>query len=197
MLPCRVDGLCAATRMWDVCTSLFGGRASCRDVGGKSRPYQCSISASVCLPCQESECSTHRLHAPHECQIPHCCFRPSPRVCPRNLTLVHALGIGDRIRKGTNRSAHPGMTKRVSGGHWTWSPTMLDMARAWRASHRLHVGMFHEGMRGDPTRRDRNAGFAGIRPRPPSRRRQDRGHHYRFLSHCLGRHGEAQIQCGR
>lgn len=48
---------------------------------------------------------------------------------PKGLTLVHALGIGDRSRKGTNRFAHKGMTMRVIGGHWTWSPTMLDMAR--------------------------------------------------------------------
>lgn len=41
---------------------------------------------------------------------------------PKNLTFVHALGIGDRARKGTNRFAHSGMTKRVIGGHWTWFP---------------------------------------------------------------------------
>lgn len=48
---------------------------------------------------------------------------------PNNLTLVHALGIGDKVAKGTNRFAHEGMTRRVIGGHWTWSPRMLDMAR--------------------------------------------------------------------
>ena len=45
------------------------------------------------------------------------------------LTLVHGLGVGDRDRRGTNRFAHPGMVRRVIGGHWTWSPKMQAMAR--------------------------------------------------------------------
>jgi propionate CoA-transferase len=49
---------------------------------------------------------------------------------PRAMTLVHALGIGNRTDTGTNRFAHRGMVKRVIGGHWTWSPTMLEMASA-------------------------------------------------------------------
>ncbi|WP_018387570.1 acyl CoA:acetate/3-ketoacid CoA transferase [Ancylobacter sp. FA202] len=48
---------------------------------------------------------------------------------PRNITLVHALGLGDRRRRGINRFAHEGMVKRVIGGHWVWSPTMLRMAQ--------------------------------------------------------------------
>lgn len=48
---------------------------------------------------------------------------------PRNITLVHALGLGDRSRRGTNRFAHEGMVRRVIGGHWVWSPTMLRMAQ--------------------------------------------------------------------
>ena len=47
----------------------------------------------------------------------------------RGLTLVHGLGVGDRDRRGTNRFAHLGMTRRVIGGHWTWSPKMQAMAR--------------------------------------------------------------------
>jgi len=47
---------------------------------------------------------------------------------PRHLTLIHALGIGDRELRGINRLAHEGMVKRVIGGHWTWSPRMLEMA---------------------------------------------------------------------
>ncbi len=48
---------------------------------------------------------------------------------PRNLTCIHALGIGDRQERGMNRFAHVGMTSRVIGGHWVWSPRMQQMAR--------------------------------------------------------------------
>ena len=48
---------------------------------------------------------------------------------PRDLTLVHAFGIGDRRSHGVNRFAHEGMVRRVIGGHWTWSPTMQQLAR--------------------------------------------------------------------
>ena len=48
---------------------------------------------------------------------------------PRNLTCIHALGIGDRQERGMNRFAHVGMTTRVIGGHWVWSPRMQQMAR--------------------------------------------------------------------
>lgn len=48
---------------------------------------------------------------------------------PRGITLVHALGMGDRKTTGTNRFAHEGMVKRVIGGHWIWSPAMLKLAQ--------------------------------------------------------------------
>jgi propionate CoA-transferase len=48
---------------------------------------------------------------------------------PRGITLIHALGMGDRKETGTNRFAHEGMVKRVIGGHWIWSPRMLKMAQ--------------------------------------------------------------------
>lgn len=48
---------------------------------------------------------------------------------PRDLTVVHALGIGDGQGSGLGRFAHPGMLKRVIGGHWSWSPAMQKMAR--------------------------------------------------------------------
>jgi propionate CoA-transferase len=47
---------------------------------------------------------------------------------PRGLTFLHAFGIGDRDRRGTNTFAHEGLTKRVIGGHWTWSPRMMELA---------------------------------------------------------------------
>ena len=48
---------------------------------------------------------------------------------PHGLTLVHSLGLGDRVTKGANRFAHEGMVKRVIGGHWIWSPRMLTLAQ--------------------------------------------------------------------
>ncbi|CAM5222037.1 Acetate CoA-transferase YdiF [Castellaniella defragrans] len=48
---------------------------------------------------------------------------------PRDLTVVHALGIGDKKSEGMNHFAHEGLVRRVIGGHWVWSPTMQALAR--------------------------------------------------------------------
>lgn len=48
---------------------------------------------------------------------------------PKNLTLIHALGIGDGKARGISRFAHKGMVRRVIGGHWSWSPKMQRLAR--------------------------------------------------------------------
>jgi propionate CoA-transferase len=48
---------------------------------------------------------------------------------PRDLTVLHALGIGDKKTEGMNHFAHEGLVKRVIGGHWVWSPKMQEMAR--------------------------------------------------------------------
>jgi propionate CoA-transferase len=48
---------------------------------------------------------------------------------PRNLKVLHALGIGDKKTEGMNHFAHEGLVKRVIGGHWVWSPKMQEMAR--------------------------------------------------------------------
>lgn len=65
---------------------------------------------------------------------------------PRNMTFVHALGMGNGVERGTNRFAHEGMVRRVIGGHWTWSPRMLDMVRsgaieayAWPSGAIVHL----------------------------------------------------------
>jgi propionate CoA-transferase len=47
---------------------------------------------------------------------------------PRDLTLVHGLGVGDAVSTGLNRFAHPGLVRRVIGGHWSWSPKMQELA---------------------------------------------------------------------
>ena len=47
---------------------------------------------------------------------------------PRKLTVMHALGIGDKKTKGMNCFAHEGLVARVIGGHWVWSPAMQQLA---------------------------------------------------------------------
>ncbi|MBZ4655317.1 MAG: acyl CoA:acetate/3-ketoacid CoA transferase, partial [Peptococcaceae bacterium] len=37
---------------------------------------------------------------------------------PKNLTLVHVSGLGDRKGSGLGHLAHRGLVKRVIGGHW-------------------------------------------------------------------------------
>ncbi|MGI9436206.1 MAG: hypothetical protein ACR2Q4_15510 [Geminicoccaceae bacterium] len=48
---------------------------------------------------------------------------------PRDLTVVHALGIGDRESRGMNCFANSGLVKRVIDGHWVWSPRVQEIAR--------------------------------------------------------------------
>ncbi|NLU71416.1 acyl CoA:acetate/3-ketoacid CoA transferase [Streptomyces sp. HNM0575] len=47
---------------------------------------------------------------------------------PRDLTVIHGLGIGDGRKTGLTRLAHEGMVTRVIGGHWSWSPAMQALA---------------------------------------------------------------------
>ncbi len=48
---------------------------------------------------------------------------------PRNLSLWHSAGIGDKEGGGVDRFAHEGMVCKVVGSHWTWSVRMQEMAR--------------------------------------------------------------------
>ena len=48
---------------------------------------------------------------------------------PRDLTLVHSLGLGDRGSLGTNRFAHEAMLRKVIASHFTWSPGMQQLIR--------------------------------------------------------------------
>lgn len=38
--------------------------------------------------------------------------------CPKNLTLWHSTGLGDRNDRGMSPLALEGLVKRVIGGHW-------------------------------------------------------------------------------
>lgn len=47
---------------------------------------------------------------------------------PRDLTVYHALGIGDGEGSGVAHLAHEGMVACLIGGHWSWSPELQQMA---------------------------------------------------------------------
>ncbi len=47
---------------------------------------------------------------------------------PKDLTVFHPQGMGDKDTQGMSRFAHKGMCKRVIGGHWGMSPAMGKLA---------------------------------------------------------------------
>lgn len=47
---------------------------------------------------------------------------------PKDLTLIHTTGLGDRAEKGMSPLAQEGLSKTVIGGHWGQSPRMSELA---------------------------------------------------------------------
>ncbi|MDR1662331.1 MAG: acyl CoA:acetate/3-ketoacid CoA transferase [Azoarcus sp.] len=47
---------------------------------------------------------------------------------PKNLTLYHPTGLGDRAERGMSPLAQKGMCRRIIGGHWGQSPRLAEMA---------------------------------------------------------------------
>ena len=73
---------------------------------------------------------------------------------PRDLTLIHGLGVGDAASTGISRFAHPGLVRRVIGGHWSWSPAMQDLAAEGRIeAYSLPAGVIAALLRESGARR--------------------------------------------
>lgn len=47
---------------------------------------------------------------------------------PKDLTLWHSTGLGDRADRGMSPLAQEGLVKRIIGGHWGQSPRLAEMA---------------------------------------------------------------------
>ena len=74
---------------------------------------------------------------------------------PKDLTLVHAFGVGDQKTRGLQHLAHAGMFRRVVGGHWSMAPGMGKLAaandfEAYNVPAGVVVQLFHTAAAGSP-----------------------------------------------
>lgn len=74
---------------------------------------------------------------------------------PRGLTLVHAFGVGNQKDRGLEHMAHPGLARRVYGGHWSMAPSMARLAarnelEAYCLPAGVIVKLFHAAAAGSP-----------------------------------------------
>ncbi|MGE5620796.1 MAG: acyl CoA:acetate/3-ketoacid CoA transferase [Sphingomonadaceae bacterium] len=61
---------------------------------------------------------------------------------PRDLTVIHATGIGDRGSRGISLLAMEGLCRRVIGGHWGQGPEMAKLA----AENKVEAYNFPQGV---------------------------------------------------
>lgn len=67
---------------------------------------------------------------------------------PKNLTIFHPQGIGDKAKGGLGHLAHKGMLKRVVGGHWGMCFAMGELAQAEEIeAYNLPQGVMAQMMR--------------------------------------------------
>lgn len=74
---------------------------------------------------------------------------------PRDMTLCHSAGMGDKQGGGADHFAHAGMVKKVVGSHWTWSVRMQELA----AKEEIEAYVLPQGVMSQMTR-----DIAGGRP---------------------------------